>query len=170
MKRFCYVIIFSYIALASIFVYAASEYPETRDERRSKEIGSVVGGEGLVFRPTKIRNTSTRTEDSNVNSYLWRATMDIVEDLAPIASSDQDNGTIVTEWYSNNKDPKRSIKLKVHITGDIISPESIKTDVKQRILKDGRWLEDNSHSSVGVEVEDKILRRARQLYLRKSGK
>jgi hypothetical protein len=42
-------------------------------------MGSVLGGEGIVFRPTKIRNNSTRTEDSKVNNYLWNATKDIVE-------------------------------------------------------------------------------------------
>ena len=148
----------------------AGDYPQTRDERRAEEIGSVLGGEGVVFRPTKIRNTSTKTGDSAINKYLWRAAVDIVEDVAPIASAEESSGELATEWYSNRKEPNRSFKLRVHVIGDIISPESIKTELKQRILKDGRWLEDKSDSGLQADVEDKILRRARQLHLRNSGK
>lgn len=169
MKTICYTIIFSYVVFAALASFAG-EYPKTRDERRAEEIGSVLGGEGIVFRPTKIRNTSTKTDDSNINSYLWRATQDVIDDIAPIASTDTANGTIVTEWYSDKKEPNRTYKLKVHIIGDVISPESIRVELKQRILKDGRWLEDKSNSNLGAEIEDKILRRARQLYLRKSGR
>ncbi|MGV2432042.1 MAG UNVERIFIED_CONTAM: DUF3576 domain-containing protein [Rickettsiaceae bacterium] len=87
--------------------------------------------------------------------------------MAPIATSDAESGVISTEWYSNSKDPKRSFKVKVQITGDVIAPESINTELKQRILKDGRWLEDSSSSKLAMDIENKILRRARQLYLRK---
>ncbi len=169
MKIICYTIIVGYITFTA-FASFAGDYPKTRDERRAEEMGSVLGGEGVVFRPTKIRNLSTKTDDSNINTYLWRATQDIVDDIAPIASSDSSSGTVVTEWYSNKKEPNRTYKLKVHVIGDIISPESIKTELKQRVLKDGRWLEDKAHTSLQAEIEDKILRRARQLYLRKSGK
>jgi hypothetical protein len=169
MKTLCYTIIFSYVIFAA-FASFAGEYPKTRDERRAEEMGSVLGGEGVVFRPTKIRNLSTKTDDSSINTYLWRATTDIVDDIAPIASSDGPNGLVVTEWYSNGQEPNRTYKLKVHVTGDVISPESIKVELKQRILQDGRWLEDKTPSRLGAEIEDKILRRARQLYLRKSGK
>jgi len=166
MKILYYFVICSFFAFTSTI--HAGEYPQTRDERRAEEIGSVLGGEGVVFRPTKIRNTSTKTDDSAVNKYLWRATQDILDDIAPVASSDADSGTVVTEWYSNKSEPNRSFKLKVNIIADTISPESIKTDLKQRILKDGRWLEDKSKSNLSSDIEDKILRRARQLYLRKS--
>ncbi len=169
MKKLCYTAIACIIMTASSLSYAGN-YPETRDEKRAKEMGSVLGGDGLVFRPGKIRNTSTKTDDTNVNKYLWQASHDIVEDLAPIASSDAESGTLVTEWYSNGKEPNRSFKLKVHVIGDVISPESIKTELKQRVLKDGRWLEDKASSDLQTSVEDKILRRARQLYLRKSAK
>jgi hypothetical protein len=169
MKIICYTVIFSYVIFAA-FASFAGEYPKTRDERRAEEMGSALGGEGIVFRPTKIRNLSTKTDDSNINSYLWRATMDVVDDIAPIASSDSINGLVTTEWYSNGKEPNHTYKIKIHITGDIISPESIKVELKHRILQDGRWLEEKNPTKLSAEIEDKILRRARQLYLRKSAK
>ena len=163
----------SCIIACIIFVSAnafAGDYPKSRDERRAEEMGSVLGGEGMIFRPTKIRNNATKTDDSKVNSFLWNASKDVVEDLAPISMSDRDAGILTTEWYSDSKDPKRSLKVKIHIISDVISPESIKTILKQKILKDGRWLEDNAGEELALDIEDKILRRARQLYLRKSRK
>lgn len=148
----------------------AGDYPKSRDERRADEIGSLIGGEGIVFRPSKIRNNSTKTEDLPVNSFLWHASKDIIEDLAPISMSDPESGIMSTEWYSDSKDPKKSLKIKVQVSDDVISPESISTEVKQRVLKDGRWLEESAPKKLSVDIEDKIIRRARQLYLRKSSK
>ncbi|MEY3196807.1 MAG: hypothetical protein RLZZ59_173 [Pseudomonadota bacterium] len=159
-------LITAYLLLSSTSLLADSAYPETRDERRAKEIGSMLGnGEGIVFRPGKIPNLSTQTKDSKINKHLWQATLDVV-DFAPIVTSDTENGILVTDWYSNTKDTNRSMKLKIEITGNVISPESIKTELKQRVRKDGTWMEDNSSSETLTEIEDKILRRARQLYLR----
>lgn len=148
----------------------AGDYPKSSEERKAEEMGSILGGEGLIFRPTKIRNTSTRTDDCGTNTYLWNASMDIVEDIAPISKADKEDGVITTEWYSDKKDSNRSLKIKITITDDVISPESIKTEIKSKVLKDGRWLEDSVSGSQSMEVEDSILRRARRLYIRKSGK
>jgi hypothetical protein len=146
-----------------------SPYPETRDERRAKEIGSVLGGDGVVFRPGKIRNLSTQTPDSNINRFLWQATLDVI-DFAPITSSDASSGVLVTDWYSNANDPNRTLKLKIEVVGNTISPESIKTELKQRVHKNGIWMEDHAPSKLQTEVEDKILNRARQLYIRNKKK
>ena len=147
----------------------ASDYPQTRDERQAEEMGSILGGDGIVFHPGKTKNLSTKTADSKINQYLWQAMLDVV-DFAPISSTEPDLGVISTDWYSDSKDPKRSLKLKIMIVGDVISPESIKTELKQRVKKEGVWVEDNAPSHLQMDVEDKILRRARQLYIRKSSK
>ena len=159
-----YLIILSMLFISKLAV--AGDYPKSADERRAEEMGSVLGGDGVVFHPGKVKNLATKTDNSKINQYLWQATLDVV-DFAPIISSEHDLGFVATDWYSDKKDPKRSLKLEISIVGDIISPESIKTVLKQRVKKDGVWIEDNAHSSIQIEVEDKILRRARQLYIRK---
>lgn len=162
-----------YLVIVSMFlisqVTVAGDYPKSADERKAEEIGSVLGGEGVVFHPGKVKNLATKTDNSKINQFLWQATLDVV-DFAPIISSESEQGFISTDWYSDKKDAKRSFKLQVSIVGDIISPESIKTTLKQRIKKDGVWIEDDAPSSIQMDVEDKILRRARQLYIRKSSK
>lgn len=160
-----------YLFALSIFLFSnisfAGDYPKSADERKAEEMGSILGGDGIVFHPGKVKNLSTKTGNSKINQYLWQASLDVV-DFAPIISSEPDQGFIATDWYSDKKDPKRSFKLEVSIIGDTISPESIKTILKQRIKKEGVWIEDNADSNIQTDVEDKILRRARQLYIRKT--
>lgn len=165
--KILFLILVSLVLVSEVVV--AGDYPKTRDERRAEEVGSVLGGEGIVFHPGRVKNLATKTADSKVNRYLWQASLDIV-DFAPLISSDPETGVIVTDWYSDKSDPKRSLKLHVSIIGDIIAPESIKTELKQRIKKDGVWVEDTASSKIQMEVEDKILRRARQLYIRNTSK
>lgn len=163
-----YIIALSLILVSKVAF--AGDYPKSRDERQAEEVGSVLGGgEGIVFHPGKTKNLATKTGNARLNEYLWQASLDIV-DFAPIITSDAETGTIVTDWYSDKTDPKRSLKLKVSIVGDIISPESIKTELKQRVKKDGVWVEDIAPSKIQMEVENNILRRARQLYIRKTSK
>ena len=160
-----YLVILSLLLISEFAI--AGDYPKSADERKAEEMGSVLGGDGIVFHPGRVKNLATKTDNSKVNQYLWQATLDVV-DFAPIISSEPQCGSIATDWYSDKKDPKRSLKLEVSIVGDIISPESIKTILKQRVKKDGVWIEDDAPSSIQMDVEDKILRRARQLYIRKS--
>jgi len=162
-----YLVVLSVLLMSEFAI--AGDYPKTRDERRAEEMGSVLGDDGIVFHPGRIRNLSTKTASTKVNQYLWQAALDAV-DFTPIISSDPNTGVIATDWYSDKKDPKRSLKLTVSIVGDTIATESIKTELKQRVKKDGIWVEDNAPSNIQMEVEDKILRRARQLYIRKSNK
>lgn len=148
----------------------AGDYPKSPEERKAEEIGSILGGDGLIFRPSKIQNNSTRTKGSKANSFMWNASMDILEDMAPISISDKEEGTITTEWYSDREDPNRSYKIKVQISDNVIRPESITTELKSKVLKNGRWLEEKYSGDKATEIENNILRRARQLYIRKSGK
>lgn len=39
----------------------ASDYPQTKVEREMEEMGSILGGEGITFRPNKERSAATRS-------------------------------------------------------------------------------------------------------------
>lgn len=163
MQKLCFLIV---IILFSLNV-SAGDYPKTRDEAKAEEIGSVLG-EGIVFHPTKVKNMATKTHDSKINQYLWQAIQDVV-DFAPIVSQDENLGKISTDWYSNKENNDTSSKLTISIVGDVISPESLHIELKQRVRKDGVWQESlQTNDSFRASIEDKILRRARQLYIRKT--
>ena len=156
-----------FILLACYAFSAVAEddgYPKTRDEKRADEMGSIVGSEGLVFRPGKVRNESTKTTGSKVNKFLWQASLEIL-DMAPLVISDNKTGVISTDWYSDKAHPNRTMKVMVNITDNIISPESIEVKIQQKVLKGGRWLDDNLDRAMKMSIETKILRRAKELYI-----
>jgi hypothetical protein len=155
--------------LASCYALSAvaedDGYPKTREERRSDEMGSIVGGEGWVFRPGKVRNETTKTADSKVNKFLWQASLESL-DMAPLVISDNKTGVLSTDWYSDKAHPNHTMKVMVNITDNIIAPESIEVKIQQKVLKGGRWLDDDlDHAIKKISTETKILRRAKELYI-----
>ena len=105
------------ILISSIFLLITSaladndDYPKSELEREMDDIGSLVGGEGLVFRPGKEKSTATRATTgkmNNINKHLYEAAIDVLK-FAPLASADSNGGTIITEWYSpkNQKNTSR---------------------------------------------------------------
>lgn len=162
------IIIFCLLSFISVTAFAEDDgYPKTREERRSDEMGSMLGGEGIVFRPGKTRNESTKTSNSNINAFLWKAALEVV-DMAPLAVTDSNKGIIATDWYSDKAHPNRTIKVTVNITDNIIAPESIDVKIQQKSLKGGRWLEENLDRAMKLDIETKILRRAKELYINNS--
>jgi len=143
----------------------ASDYPKSKVEQEMDEMGSISGGEGLVFRPTLVKNKSTKAKIGNVNKYLYKSAIETLK-FAPLTSADSNNGMIVTEWYSPKGQKNTQFKINVLINGDVISPTAIEVIAHERSRIDGKWSEDYVDSPIASVIEDKILRKARDLYLK----
>ncbi len=143
-------------------------YPKSREERKADEMGSMIGGEGIVFRPGKIRNEETKTPESKINKFLWQASTEILSNIAPLIVKDENRGIISTDWFSNIDHPNSSSKINVVIMDNIISPESIDVNIQHKTLKNGRWLEENLERAMKMDIEAKILRRAKDIYINHS--
>jgi hypothetical protein len=157
------------VLLTTTSIYAVDDldddYPMTQEERKEREIGSVLGGEGIVFRPGSVRNESTIAAGERINKFLWQASLEMV-DVAPITFIDAERGVLSTDWYSYKDSPNTSRKLTTKVVGNTISPESINVTVKQRTKKGGIWVEDSGKSRVASDMEAKILNRARELFVK----
>ena len=155
--------IFSAIILFTTQSFA-SDYPKSQVEREMDEMGSLLGGEGIVFRPTKERSSATKAKIGNVNKYLFQASIEVLK-FAPLASADSKGGTIITEWYSpkNQKDTK--FKVTVYIKDDLITPEGLEVIAFERKKIGGKWSDEHQSSPIAKILEDKIIRKARDLYL-----
>lgn len=145
-------------------VLAGSNYPQTKEDRKNEEMGSMVGGDGIIFSPTKTKNESTKKQISSVNQYLWQASIEIL-DFAPLASVDSNSGVIITDWYSPKDNPHFSFKINIIIKDDVISPNAIKVKIFKKLLKNNHWEEVESEYKLAFIIEDKILRRAREIYI-----
>ena len=142
----------------------ASEYPQSKIEKEMEEMGSVVGGEGIVFRPGKEKSTATKAKIGNVNKYLYQASIDVLK-FAPLASADSKGGTIITEWYSPKDQKDTQFKVTVYIKDELITPEALEVVAFQRKMIKGKWSNYEEPSPIAAILEDKIIRHARDLYL-----
>lgn len=171
MKTVIKILFFIISAILSLQYVNADEdqYPKTIEERKADEMGSILGGEGIVFTPGKIKSDSTKSGAHNVNKYLWQAAIEAVN-FAPLQSSDNAGGVIITDWYSPRSRPSYSFKINVFIKDNVISPDSIEIKVFERVLKNGNWVQTEKTSDLAISLENKILRLARELYIQDTRK
>ena len=106
---------------------------------------------------TNFLNRDGQSEKFYVNSFLWRASLDILS-FAPFQSTDAFGGIIVTEWFKKNN---QQIKLTALIKSRDLRSEGI--NIKAYIKnKENEVSEDIRLSR---KIEDLILTKARELKL-----
>jgi hypothetical protein len=98
-----------------------------------------------------------------VNSYLWRASLDTVS-FMPLASADPFGGVIITDWYSPPETPDERFKMNIYILGRELRADGLRVAVfRQNHASDGRWTDAAVKPETGIDLENQILTRARQL-------
>lgn len=132
-------------------------------------MGSVLGGEGIVFKPSKERSRATKATIGNVNKYLFKAAIDVLS-FAPLATADSTGGVVITEWHNINDQKNAQVKITVFIRDEVISSEGLEVVAFERKKNNGNWSEASKKPSLASSLEDKILRKARNLYLKESNK
>ncbi len=101
---------------------------------------------------------------NGVNSYLWRATLDTISFL-PLASADPFGGIIITDWYSPAETPNERFKVNIYILGRELRADGVHVSVfRQRRDQSGQWADAPVDQATGTELENAILRRARQMW------
>ncbi len=164
LKLFFSMILITYNISASSNILADDGYPQSERDKKWEEIGSAAGGEGIIFRPGKVKNESTKASGCLVNKYLWQASIETLS-FAPLASVDSNGGVIITEWYSPRGKQNFRFKINIFIKDDVIHPDALEVKIFEEILKNNNWQQSDSKSDLALILEDKILRKARALYI-----
>ncbi|MGO8920433.1 MAG: DUF3576 domain-containing protein [Stellaceae bacterium] len=100
-----------------------------------------------------------------VNSFLWRATLDTVS-FMPLASADPFGGVIITDWYAPAETPNERFKVNVFILGRELRADGVRCTVfRQKRDAGGQWADAPVEQKTGVDIENAILTRARQMRL-----
>ena len=100
--------------------------------------------------------------NTNVNAYLWRASLNILS-FAPLISTDALGGTIITDWYVNNKIKNERIKVTAFIKTAELKSNGISVKVHVQKFKDGSWTETFTNKELETKIENNILNEARNL-------
>ena len=99
----------------------------------------------------------------SVNGYLWRAALDTLS-FMPLASADPFGGVIITDWYSPPETPDERFKMNIYILGRELRADGLRVAVfRQNHATDGRWTDAAVKPETGIDLENQILTRARQL-------
>lgn len=101
-----------------------------------------------------------------VNSYLWRASLDTVSFL-PLNTADPFGGIIITDWYSPPATPDERFKVTVYILDRELRADGLRVAVFRQTRTPGTgWIEAKVDSRTGRDLENAILKRARQMRIR----
>ena len=99
---------------------------------------------------------------TNVNAYLWRASLNILS-FAPLISTDAVGGTIITDWYVNKKIKNERLKVMAIIKTAELKSNGISVKVHVQKFKDGSWSETFTNKELEANIENNILNEARNL-------
>ena len=126
-------------------------------------------GDGLndLFSFGGGKKKSNEGSGIGVNSYLWRASLDTISFL-PLSSADPFGGVIITDWYSPPEALNERYKLSVYILGRQLRADGIRVAVHRQKLKGSSWQTGVVSKKTSVNLENKILTRARQLRIASS--
>ena len=99
---------------------------------------------------------------SNVNAYLWRASLDVLS-IAPLISTDAFGGTIISDWYINKNINNQRLKITAYILSQELRSNGIKVTVHIQNYKNNVWSETFKDDDLSNKIEEKILNEARNL-------
>ena len=145
----------------------ASDYPQSRHDQEVEEMGSLAGGAGISFHPSKIKSTATKavTEQSkHVNKYLYQAAISVLKEV-PLVSSDASTGIILTDWYGKKDHPNKQFKVTAQIKDSVISASSLDIVAFSRQKVSGEWSTPQKAIAISAALEEEILRKSRDLYM-----
>ena len=86
------------------------------EEGKGFRLGSAMGG-----------NKGTNFEFASSNG-LWRASLDVL-DFMPLTSANYSGGVIITDWYSDEKNSKESIKISIRFLTNEIRSDALDINV-----------------------------------------
>ena len=145
-----------FISILLVFFISSCSTNETMVENEKAKPGlfSKDSSKGLSITDF-INREENEGKSFYVNSFLWRATLDVFS-FAPFQSTDAFGGIIITEWFKKNN---KEIKLTALIKSRELRSEgiSVKAFIKE---KNSEILED---VDLARKIEDLILTKARVL-------
>lgn len=96
------------------------------------------------------------------NPYLWRASLDTLSAL-PLVSADPFGGTLIYDWRSFEGAADERVKATVYILDSRLRADGVKVSVFRQINQDGTWVDAEADPETGIQLENAILVRARNL-------
>merc|ERR1711991_729357 len=142
----------NFLLLFSI-LFSCSPNNEVATKKPEPGLFSKDSSKGISI--SDFLNKDSQSEKFYVNSFLWRATLDVLS-IAPFQSTDAFGGIIVTEWFKKND---KQIKLTALIKSRDLRSEGV--NIKAYIKNNKNEISEDI--ALSRKIEDLILTKARVL-------
>lgn len=120
------------------------------------------GGKDKIKEVRSAPIAPSQTTSIGVNSYLWRASLDAVS-FMPLLQSDSAGGVIITDWYTNPRNPGERVKVSIMILGDDLRADALKITYVREVAQGSGWASAPVQAATVQKLEDVIFTRARDL-------
>lgn len=120
---------------------------------------------GCGFGGNSDDRTLVEEVSGGVNPYLWRASLDTLEDLPLAGQPDPIGGVIVYDWRAFPEAPDERIKATVFILDTRLRADGVKVSVFRQVNENGEWVDAEVDPATPIQLENRILERARRLRL-----
>ncbi|MBC26037.1 MAG: hypothetical protein CMM41_02385 [Rhodospirillaceae bacterium] len=167
MKKYNIVLLFFTVLLLSS-CSSDNSGTSTKESEPLKATGGDSNKNGGVIEAVFGTSEGTRSESSSisVNGYLWRASLDTISFL-PLNTADPFGGVIITEWYTPPESPGERFKVNIYILDKALRADGLRVTVfRQRRTSGERWIEAKVNQKTGTDLENAILKRARQMRIK----
>ena len=160
-------VILSLIAILGLTISCAKsadvvyKYPKAKEDREREEMGSFITGDNDPIEIIGGKGVAS-SKSISTNTYLWQAALEAIS-FMPIASSDSHGGTIITDWYSDEKFPNERFKFNIIISSNALEAVALKVNGFKQVRSNGDWKNIKMNENVTKDLEIKILTRARKM-------
>ena len=134
------------------------EDPSTSGQAR------LLGDQGLnynAFERTQAKDAANAPSLA-VNAFLWRGALDTLS-FMPLASADPFGGVIITDWYTPPSANNERFKANAYILGRQLRADGIHVAIFRQVEQNGNWVDAPVAPGTAVDIENKVLARARDL-------
>ena len=105
----------------------ARKFPHDPKKRVEQNLAE---GRGFTLNDT-FGSKKGGTFDFASSNVLWRASLDVI-DFMPLTSVNYSGGIIITDWYSDEKNPNESIKISIRFLTNEIRSDALDVKVFNR--------------------------------------
>ncbi len=102
---------------------------------------------------------------TNINGFLWRASLDVLS-VVPLISTDAFGGTIISDWYVKKNIKDKRIKITAYILTPELRSDGVKVKVHVQKLINNIWSDTVTDNNLASKIENNILNEARNLRIK----
>ena len=110
----------------------------------------------------KAQLAASKVTTIGVNAYLWCASLETLS-FMPLIQTDSNGGVLVTDWYTNPKNPGERVKVTVSILDQDLRADALRVAASRQVQSSGQWVDAPVQAATVQKLEDIILTKARDL-------